>query len=496
MSMTRTWKVGMAGAALSVTFLLAMLVSASPTPADTTSPTWTCRASFGYVALGSADRIEPVLANGNPQVSTQSPDRDQCVDDIGALLPTVDLGDAASLRVLAQSPYARTDTVCVGTSGVGNPPCENGNIGPARNSSVLSNAGTTDPVQIVLGGESGIVVTVQTLRSSASATCRSGVPALDGQSTVVNVTVTLGGQEIPIEPISGEPNQVIDISPLIKITFNELITEGTATSADQSLTRRALNVQVLPSETEPAGINAVLGETKVDRHGAVCAPASNEGSGTGGAGDSSTRPCPQGSVYEPQNNLCVINDRVSSTQTVRIVVGRPYQGPSGGSVISLRVARQRYNSPCLSGSSPRYVIIGTNRADRITGTNRADRILLFGGRDNSEGGRGNDCIDGGTGPDTISGALGVDRLYGGSGNDHLIGGSNSDRLSAGSGNDTVNTGYGKDRVTGGSGRDFINASTAGPASARLDCGGGADKVRINRNERRRVRGCETVYFLR
>ena len=67
---------------------------------------------------------------------------------------------------------------------------------------------------------------------------------------------------------------------------------------------------------------------------------------------------------------------------------------------------------------------------------------------------------------------------------------------AGSGNDSINTGFGRDRVDSGAGRDAINASTAGPASARIRCGRGRDKLRININERRRHRGCETVYSIR
>ena len=45
---------------------------------------------------------------------------------------------------------------------------------------------------------------------------------------------------------------------------------------------------------------------------------------------------------------------------------------------------------------------------------------------------------------------------------------------------------------GGSGVDFINVATAGPA-ATVSCGAGRDKVRTNRNERKKIKGCETVY---
>lgn len=50
-------------------------------------------------------------------------------------------------------------------------------------------------------------------------------------------------------------------------------------------------------------------------------------------------------------------------------------------------------------------------------------------------------------------------------------------------------------VFGGSGVDFINVATAGKP-ARVNCGSGRDKVRINRNEIRRVRECESVIVFR
>jgi Ca2+-binding RTX toxin-like protein len=86
-------------------------------------------------------------------------------------------------------------------------------------------------------------------------------------------------------------------------------------------------------------------------------------------------------------------------------------------------------------------------------------------------------------------------MYGSTGKDHLNGGPGTDYLSAGSGNDTINAAFGRDRAIGGSGIDFINIATAGPA-ASADCGSGRDKVRINRNESKKIRGCETVYVFR
>src|SRR5262249_23586478 len=96
------------------------------------------------------------------------------------------------------------------------------------------------------------------------------------------------------------------------------------------------------------------------------------------------------------------------TQTL-IVVGAPYAGPSGGSVMALSEAQalarkgKLPKSECLRGSGPKFVILGTKGRDHITGTNRNDRILSLGGADQIDAGRGNDCVDGGSGSDRLAG---------------------------------------------------------------------------------------------
>ena len=390
--------------ALLSTAALALTGGAAPAGADNSSPTWTCSGSGLRAQLGDALRVEPITANRNSKLG-ESPDRAQCVDD-GGILPHLNIGDPAAIFVEANELFAKTDITCTGAA------CENSEVGPAHLESAFATAGTVNPVTAQIGGDAGIIVTTNDLWTETAGVCKNGVPTLSGVSTILNVTISLGGAEIPIVPISGEPNQVIDLSPLVKITANERIEEGTATSADQSLTFRALHVEVLPAPPDLPVIDLVIGESKVDRHGDVCNASGTGGENTGGG---NPRPCPPGAEYVLADNLCIIRD---NGQT--IVVGRPYSGPSGGSVLALRVAKERYpNSPCVKGQGPKFVIVGTNKNDRITGTNKTDRILLFGGSDNAEGGRGNDCFDGGSGNDTLSGALGRDRIYAFSGNDHL-----------------------------------------------------------------------------
>lgn len=338
-----------------------------------------------------------------------------------------------------------------------------------RNGAALASAAHAT---VVLGP---LTVAVTAVEATASAPCGT-VPT--GTSRVASLTIN--GNAIVLPP--GDAPVNIPLGPLGSVSLNkETVENGT-------LTRRAVDI------VTPAG-SVVLAEAIAK---AATCPA-------GGAGGGVPPVCPNGATYEPSQNVCVIREggdgsggSGSGGTAGEVRTGRPFEGPSGGTVITLAEARSKYKSRCLKGDGPDFAIIGTKGADNITGTNERDRILLLAGNDKSEGGRGDDCIDGGRGGDTMSGALGKDTLVGRSGRDHLVGGSADDRLLAGSGNDTISSGFGKDVISGGKGNDRINAATAGPASKRIRCGKGRDKIRVNRNERRKARkgGCETVYVIR
>jgi hypothetical protein len=226
--------------------------------------------------------------------------------------------------------------------------------------------------------------------------------------------------------------------------------------------------------------------------------------------------CPDGTIFDPRTFACI-------------------ERPQGGTLVPItQPIRDLFRgSPCIGpGFGPLFAVIGTNGPDRITGTNRSDRIFSLAGDDRVSGGRGDDCVEGGAGSDVLDGSNGNDFLLGGSGNnqinggpgtdrltggsgrdvlsggtsadvmrggggrDRLNGGFGNDRLFGGSGNDGIHTANGRDRVSGGPGNDVINAATRGPA-ARVDCGPGRrDRVRINRNEIRRIKNCEFVDIFR
>ena len=445
-----------------------VLIAAPAASALTKIPVWKCRASPTYTSVAGNNRLEPVVANGNINTANGvDPDRAQCVkSETGA-------GNLATQVGIPQ------DFIGAGTAQAVT------NIDPELGKAidqVASSTATVENLTIRIPAGGSILLGVGVARSGVVGRCVKGskTPLLVGTSNVA--TVTLGGTPINLDDLLNAINRLLaPLQQIATLRLNEEIRTPT------SLTRRALHLLILPQAGGAPLVDQVLGESKVGFDGPVCDP--DKQGDDGGAGN----PCPPGSQLDVPRNLCVIPAGTGGSGLGEIIVGRPFQGPSGGTVIPIDVARRRFGrSPCLGFSgNPKFAIIGTNKADRITGTNIADRIIGLGGNDKLDGGRGNDCVEGRTGGDNISGALGNDRLYGATGKDHLNGGPGTDFLSAGSGNDSINAAFGRDRALGGSGRDFINVATAGPP-ATVNCGSGPDVARINRNEKRRTKNCERV----
>lgn len=450
---------------------VALVLAPAVASAFTTVPVWQCRGSAAFTSVSGQNRVEPIVANGNINTANgASPDRAQCVNSETGLGNTATQLGISPDFLGAVTGQARTAIVP--------------ELGRAIDQKVAAEGRVEDLTLLV--GAGGPTLGVGAANSIATGTCVPGstTPVFAGDSRVADIT--LGGTVVPLDRLVTELTNLLNplIGDLVEVVADERIQTA------NSLTINALHVRVLRRGTPAPLVDLVVGQAKVGANGPVCDPnQQNTGSGNTGA-----QPCPPGSTYDQPRNLCIIAAGTGGSSLGEIIIGRPFQGPSGGTVIPIDVARQRFGrSPCLGfAGNPKFAIVGTNRGDRITGTNVADRIIGLGGNDRLDGGRGNDCIEGRTGGDNISGALGNDRLFGSTGKDHLNGGPGTDYMSAGSGNDSINAAFGRDRALGGSGVDFINIATAGPA-AQANCGAGRDKVRINRNERRRIRGCETVY---
>jgi len=439
------------------------------TASAATTAIWSCRGSAVELQLANNSRVIPIVSDRTP-----CSDGVVGVPNVGQALGLADL-------VTARTAFATTSAT---------PP----NAFP-KDQTVGAAAGVEGLELKLLGG--ALTIGVDAARSVASGKCTGGNPDITASSTVAKLTIN--GQEVVLDGLLSSIVDPISNSPLgqvVQVKLNEQIKDA------NGVTQRAAHVIVLAGAAGGAPlVDLVIAESKVSSASACDPNATNNGgggtSGSGGDGnDGLPKVCPTGSELDRGRGrgLCVITADKSGGQGL-IIIGVPFSGPSGGTVISLTNARKRFKSSCLEGPGPKFATIGTNRRDRITGTNRPDRILGFGGNDAIDGGRGNDCIDGGTGGDNLAGGIGNDRVFGLSGKDALNGGPGTDRLSAGSGNDTVNSAFGQDFVLGGSGNDFINVATAGKA-ARVDCGAGRDKVRINNNEKRRIKNCETSFVFR
>jgi hypothetical protein len=442
----------------------ACLAAAAPAIAAAPDQLWSCRASAGYTATPGQDRNEPVVANGSSRTSVESPDRARCADDEARPV-------AAGQGLDLQGPTAATA------------------IDPDSGLAVDQHVSARSAVNDATSVSGGFVLIARGASAEATGACAGSLPALAGTSRVDHVLVN--GQDV--DPRQAEETVYkLPTGEVVKVRFNE------QTRTASTLTQRAVHIEFFNAAGQLIRETAIA-EAKAGGGGEVCDRAAQQAGGGGGAGDGAD-PCPVGAEYDAGDNLCVItrerDGNLADGRETVVTIGRPYEGPSGGRVVPIDEAPASIRkSRCLKGGGVRFLILGSRHADRITGTNRSDRIFTFGGNDQVSGGRGNDCIEGGRGADRLSGALGADRVVGGPGGDNLNGGSGSDRLWGGSGNDTLNAAFGRDRVFGGAGRDAINVATAGPA-ARVSCGKGRDVVRFNRNERRRVRGCERRYSIR
>lgn len=432
------------------------LASAGPAGAAAPDQSWNCRASAGYTAVPARDRDEPVVANGSSRTATESPDRARCADD-------------------EAKPVGVTDGLAVN--------------GPAAVTAIAPDSGlavdqrVSARSSVVDATPRGLALVVHGARAEASGACTASGPGLTGSSAVP--AVSLNGQ--PLD--TSQAKQTISELPtgeVVTIAFNE------QTRAGGVLTQRAVHVEF---RNRAGGVvkEIVVAEARVAGGSEVCDRAAQ------GATDGS-EPCISGAQYDAAENLCIItrerDGNLANGRETVAVVGRPYEGPSGGRVAPPSEAPKSVRtSTCVKGKGLKFLVLGTRKRDRITGSNRPDVIFTFGGNDRVSGGRGNDCLVGGKGNDRLAGAQGKDTLIGGKGGDNLNGSSGADRLLGGAGRDSINAAYGRDRVSGGKGADSINVATAGPA-ARVNCGKGRDVVRSNTNERRRIRGCERRYSIR
>lgn len=446
-----------------VTVGLTALLTASSASAATTTP-FGCRASIGR-AVPSATflpTVEPSVAN-----SGSNP----CVTD-SSTLPSATIGSAA------QGTSATIGSAGAFTYSTASPEPVAGTAAGAA--SLASTYGVT--ITTSFG-----TVKIGPSQAQAAYGCVGGAVVPTNGSTVGSVTVNGS----PVAIVNPAAPQTIPLPGGATLKLNETLSTAT------SLTQRVADLTI------PNVGQLVIAEAAVTRSATPCA-------GPAGTGVPPVlTPCPEGSSYSVVARLCqIISPGQPSTS-----VSSPYQGPTGGRVLALTVARKRYKSPCLSGPGPAFAVIGTNHADRITGTNKADRILGLGGADRLAGLGGRDCIDGGAGADKlfdgngrghrVYGGPGADRIsigngaakvYGGPGADRITTGNGAVHIWGGAGNDRIGAGLGAARLYGGAGHDRLYAPSV---AGLVDCGAGGGKAFVRRSGATHARShhCSPVHVI-
>ncbi len=488
---------------------IAMLIMAAPAAAQG-SASWSCEASAVRVELAGDTLLEPVAANK---------DADSCARD-DATTPAVDQGTSGLLdpllptvRVVADGVYARSDLLSAG--------------GLTFSQQPVAAAGTANArVEILSGGEPALVIEVEGLTSRATASCVGGTPTFSSSSEAV--TIRVNGEELTLNEALTQITELlteIGLDPLVKVEIAKQIASGGPGDASQSLTIRALEVQVLGAPEPLARV--VVGESTVDRAGDVCAvPACPAGTIQNAQGQCVliiTPPCPEGSIANSQGQ-CVVIVRPpcpeGSTENVQgqcvvpegpdgecpagsirneageciLIVGPPCPAGSidngSGQCILIVVP------PCPTGSvdngqgqcilpfgfgiptGGRIVApdqVPSNAGRRCSRGSFGSQIAILGSNsaDRITGTNRSDRIFGLGGRDRISGGRGNDCLEGGSGNDNLDGSNGADLLSGGTGRDIQNGGTGADKQYGDSGNDKL---TGGSGSDRMYGGAGTDKL--------------------
>jgi hypothetical protein len=443
---------------------IAALVMAGSAMAAGSTP-FGCRASTVRVTLLSSLTTEPTIAN---------PNTTPCATD------TAGVAGTTSVPVTSSS---GTGTVDVGAVG-------------AFTYSAYSTTSTAPGATAVAAVDGASVpsaglVVAGPIQATASYECVND-QLVSSSSSTVNL-IYLNGKAMPVP--TGAPT-TISLGGLGYIKTNQTVQTA------NSLTETALEINL-------TGIaDIVIGEAKVTQ--SISSPC---------AGTAPIPPvleiCPPGSTLNIAAQLCEIVITNPNGTTTIIVVSRPFQGPSGGTVYPTSVVAKKYKGfPCTTGPGPKFALVATKRGGRVFGTPKSDRILALGRYERVAGLGGNDCIDGNGGSQKIFDGNGKDKIYSGpfsnriavgNGNDYINGRNGSgDWITAGNGQDHVYGAKGKTRIDVGIGRDFVyggpakNRIWAGAHNAFVSCGSGKHNLAFLRDSAvsfAKRHGCQTIRLL-
>jgi Ca2+-binding RTX toxin-like protein len=340
-------------------------------------------------------------------------------------------------------------------------------------STVDTEAKARATVQAATIASGGDTISIGPSTATVDDRCVDNAQQLTASSTLN--AITINGVTTAL---SGQPQTFSTGDGVLTISVNQKATSGDTT------TETLLEVSVIGG-----GGKSIIGTATAGGTRGACAGTAGATGGGGGGGGSGTAsgPCPSGAA--PRSGGCVI---------VGTGISVPMESSHevvGASVMSLTAARHKFGRhvSCLNGAGPKFVVVGTRRADRITVRARRMRVLGLGGDDHITVVDGNrTCVNGGAGNDaivnrkrndvTVFGANGRDRITLGNGPAYVLGGKGSDRMVAGSGkvdiqgnagNDYIKVGNGAARLNGGNGNDVL---IAGTGKVHLNGGRGRNRL--------------------
>jgi hypothetical protein len=245
------------GAALAAVLLAGSAASAQAAPP---SPSWTCSAHAAVVNIGgsSGATLDPLHANSDPNA--------RCQDD-GATIPT-----AAAKDILGQNTISLTSGNAQAQTGITNA------LSPTYQQAPAAGAHLSNTF-INIGGDGGVKITAQAVRSYVSGQCRGntpylGTPAGTDGGEVLNLRIN--GTAIPTE---GQPDaaltQVFEglspLAPVIRVLLNQTAQTTDPATGEVLFRREAVRIELLTAPGAEPLATVVLGSATVDRMGDVCA---------------------------------------------------------------------------------------------------------------------------------------------------------------------------------------------------------------------------------
>jgi len=238
---------GLVGAA---TIIGGLAIGTAPAGAFTSSPLWTCRGSALSASVSGQNRVEPVVANGNPNTGNgASPNYAQCVNsDVGENNLATPVGLPANF-LSAPTAFANTTITP--------------EIAPSIKQTFVVKAGVEN-LALNLGGPT-TVLGVTAANATVSGTCRNGTPTLTGDSNAAGLT--LGGSPINLDPLLTAVSQLLQpLNELVSIKVNEQVRTATG------LTVNALHITILNANTNKPVVDLIVGQAVGGFETDVCNP--------------------------------------------------------------------------------------------------------------------------------------------------------------------------------------------------------------------------------